>query len=93
MDAFVPDDNSLGRYLDVTDDHAGPPGHAAFSESAGHERLWVGVFYECCDAYARVYRRRDEMCYEGRCPECAASVTIRVGPNGIRARILVATPI
>ena len=92
MDTSLPDDRSLGRHLDITDLDDDRIRRGADSASGGAGRLWVGIFYECCDAYARVYRRRDEMHYEGRCPECGASVTIRVGPNGIRARILIATP-
>ena len=92
MDGNADDAASLGQHLDVTDvddrlnndefdrrDHAG--------------RTWLGVYYECCASYSRVYRRPDETQYRGRCPECGASVSIRVGPNGVAARMLIATPI
>ena len=84
--------NSIGQHLDLTDldaggDEDGPSGRTS------RGRLWVGVYYECCSTYARVYRRPDEMCYRGRCPDCGARVSIRVGPKGIAAKMLIATPI
>ncbi|HPF41473.1 MAG TPA: hypothetical protein PK093_22790 [Phycisphaerae bacterium] len=92
MDGPDADDATLGRHLDITD--LDPPGETPMADSAtSSHRVWVGVYYECCAAYARVYRRPDDLRYQGRCPECGASVSIRVGPNGIAARMLIATPV
>ncbi|MCB9852885.1 MAG: hypothetical protein H6819_07295 [Phycisphaerales bacterium] len=93
MNEPVGEGNLVGRHLDVTD-LDGDPADAHEAPSAnGVHRVWVGVYYECCAAYSRVYRRADEMCYRGRCPECGAAVSIQVGPKGIRARMLIASPI
>jgi len=54
-------------------------------------RPWVGIRFECCGLYARVYRNRDGTRYEGRCPRCLRQVSLRVGPDGTSARFFRAT--
>ncbi len=53
-------------------------------------RPWVGIRFDCCDVYTRVYRNREGTAYQGRCPRCMRSVTLRVGPGGTDARFFVA---
>jgi hypothetical protein len=55
-------------------------------------RPWVGIHFECCDVYTRVYRDLDAPQYRGRCPRCGRPVTLRVDPDGVSARIFRATP-
>jgi hypothetical protein len=56
-------------------------------------RLWVGIHFECCGIYKRVYRDPDVPFYEGQCPQCGRKITMRVGPDGLNSRIFKATPI
>lgn len=50
---------------------------------------FLGIMFECCRVYARVYRESDEMLYVGRCPKCLNKVTIRVDPkSGSKSRML-----
>ncbi len=49
-------------------------------------RPWVGIHFECCSAYARIYRNREGTAYHGRCPRCLRELTLRVGPDGTNAR-------
>jgi len=53
-------------------------------------RPWVGVRFDCCGVYCRVYKRADGLAYEGRCPRCGRQVRLRVGPDGTAARFFVA---
>ena len=50
-------------------------------------RPYIGVYFECCGLYARVYRNADETQYAGRCPKCLALVRAHVGPDGTAQRI------
>lgn len=57
------------------------------------ERLWIGIRFECCGAYARVYRDADVPWYVGVCPRCRRQVSLRVGPDGINAKFFRAIPL
>jgi hypothetical protein len=56
------------------------------SDSTPERRPYVGVLFECCGVYGRVYRNREGTAYVGWCPRCAKKVTLRVGPGGSNAR-------
>ena len=54
--------------------------------SGGGRQPWVGIRFECCNVYARVYRNREGTAYTGRCPHCLREVRLQVGPGGTEAR-------
>ena len=58
------------------------------SESAGglKDRPWIGICFDCCGAYTRVYRNREGTAYVGRCPRCLRAIRLRVGADGTDAR-------
>jgi len=53
-------------------------------------RPWVGIRFDCCEVYTRVYRSPDGKAYRGRCPRCGRSVSLRVGEGGTNARFFLA---
>ena len=53
---------------------------------AAKERPFIGVRWECCDAYTRVYRHVSGEFYLGRCPKCGKSVRLEVGAGGTNSR-------
>lgn len=57
------------------------------SGQEGGARPWVGVRFECCGVYTRIYRNRQGDAYEGRCPRCNRPVRLRVGPGGTSSRM------
>jgi hypothetical protein len=56
-------------------------------------RPWIGVRFECCGVYRRIYRTPDAARYEGHCPKCARRVTVGIGPEGVAERIFRAVPV
>ncbi len=64
--------------LDIYDDS---------QSSTGFDRPFIGVLFDCCGVYERIYRAPTQRVYQGRCPRCLRPVRIRVGPEGTRARL------
>ncbi len=55
-------------------------------------RPFLGIFFECCHTYGRIYRNAEASAYEGRCPRCGAEVRVPIGPDGTQARFFAARP-
>ncbi len=68
-------------------DHDDNDDPQADGDRTTRRRPYIGVYFECCSVYARIYRRPDEKVYQGRCPNCLAIVRVRVGPDGTNSRI------
>ena len=66
------------------------PGGRNRYDSTLQGRPWLGIHFDCCNVYTRVYRNREGTAYRGRCPRCMRSLTLRVGSSGTDARFFVA---
>ncbi len=55
--------------------------------SSGNACRWIGVHFDCCGVYLRIYRNRTGEAYEGACPHCGRRARVRVGPGGTNGRL------
>ena len=67
-------------------DHNSRERRARAAAGRNIRRAWLGVMFECCGVYSRVYRNAAGTAYIGRCPRCYRALSIRIGPGGTRAR-------
>ncbi|NIQ02958.1 MAG: hypothetical protein GWM98_08940 [Nitrospinaceae bacterium] len=51
---------------------------------------FIGILFECCNVYRRIYINKDETAYEGRCPRCYGKVKVLIAPDGTEQRIFTA---
>ncbi len=63
----------------------------AGSAPAGGKRNWLGIQFECCTTYSRIYKNGAGTAYVGWCPRCGRRVNVAVGPGGTDARFFRAT--
>lgn len=54
-------------------------------------RPFLGVMFECCRVYARIYRNKEGTSYVGHCPRCMRRLTIPIGPGGSANRFFTAS--
>ena len=52
-------------------------------------RPFIGVQFNCCGVYTRIYRCADGTAYRCRCPRCGKPVNFVVGPGGTDARTFI----
>lgn len=71
-------------YLDVEGIEDGDP---PASVRAPGGRDWIGIQFECCGTYARIYKNAAGTAYRGRCPRCLALVEVGIGPDGTDRRL------
>ena len=54
--------------------------------TAAVPRKFIGVKFNCCGVYVRIYVNKDGTAYEGRCPKCFKSVKFKIGSGGTNNR-------
>jgi len=52
------------------------------------KKEFLGIHFECCNVYRRIYVNKEKNAYEGRCPRCLRVVKIKIGEDGTNARFL-----
>ncbi len=50
------------------------------------KKKFLGVYYECCNVYGRLYKNKDETYYVGRCPRCMRPLKVKIGEGGLSRR-------
>ncbi|UKI40761.1 MAG: hypothetical protein L6V95_11595 [Candidatus Melainabacteria bacterium] len=46
----------------------------------------MGIYFECCNVYGRIYENKDKTAYVGRCPKCLRPIKVKIGEGGTNAR-------
>ena len=49
-------------------------------------KKFLGIMFECCNIYRRLYINKEGNAYEGYCPKCYAEVKVRIGNDGSDTR-------
>ena len=49
-------------------------------------RPFVGVTWDCCHVYSRVYLNRRGTAYVGWCPKCGKRIQMNLSPTGSNSR-------
>jgi len=47
---------------------------------------FLGIMFECCNVYGRIYKNKEGTHYIGRCPKCMRQIKIKIGENGTNTR-------
>lgn len=45
-------------------------------------RKFLGIKFDCCNTYNRIYVNKDNTAYEGCCPRCRRPIRVRIGEGG-----------
>lgn len=55
-------------------------------ETNSQKRAFLGIWFDCCHVYGRIYKNKEGTAYVGRCPKCLRSVRVKVGEGGTSQR-------
>lgn len=55
-------------------------------ENEKTRRAFLGIWFDCCHTYGRLYKNKDGTAYVGRCPKCLRTVRVRIGGEGTSRR-------
>ena len=56
-----------------------------FSNDKG-QKNFLGIYFECCNIYTRIYKNKTGDAYEGKCPKCFKKVFVPIGDKGSAER-------
>lgn len=68
------------------DDAAGGTNDANDTSGKHPVRKFVGIKFNCCGIYVRIYVNKDGTAYEGHCPRCFKPVKLKIGSGGTSSR-------
>lgn len=54
------------------------------------KKKFIGIMFECCNIYRRIYVNKEKNAYEGWCPKCGGEVKVGIGADGTDTRFFTA---
>ena len=55
-------------------------------DNTTQKRKFLGIWFDCCHVYGRLYKSSDGSAYVGRCPRCMRPVRVKIGGEGTSRR-------
>lgn len=52
----------------------------------GNEKNFLGIYFDCCNVYGRLYKNKEGTHYVGRCPRCLRPLRVPIGEGGTNSR-------
>jgi len=49
-------------------------------------KQFIGMKFDCCHIYNRIYINKEKTAYEGRCPKCLRKISIKISKGGVSDR-------
>ena len=50
-------------------------------------RDFIGIMFDCCGIYSRIYKNKQGTAYVGWCPKCMKKIELKIGEGGSDNRI------
>ena len=51
-----------------------------------NKRAFLGVMFNCCNVYGRIYKNKEGTHYAGFCPKCMKPIKIKIQEGGSSER-------
>jgi len=55
-------------------------------ENTNQKKKFLGIMFDCCGVYGRIYPNKEGTYYQGRCPKCLRMVKVKIGEGGTNQR-------
>ena len=55
------------------------------NQEPSQKRKYLGVYFDCCHAYGRLYQNKMGTAYVGRCPRCLRNIRVNIDKNSTNA--------
>lgn len=50
-------------------------------------RPYIGIMFDCCNVYQRIYRNKAGTAYVGYCPRCMRRIQLKISEGGTGQRM------
>ena len=47
---------------------------------------FIGIKFDCCNVYNRIFVNKGKTAYEGRCQKCLQKISVKIRKDGVSTR-------